>query len=114
MSGSKLSNHLGVFPAFESDRRNSFEERANAMLAAVGYNFHLLLRWFASLLRALIQALLLTDLAPLTAWLFHESSERFSLMNSSMVINGCPMILVPMSSVPLSNPSRWSILAAAM
>jgi hypothetical protein len=46
----------------------------------------------------------------LNSWLFHESSERFSLMNSSMVINGRPMILVPMSSVPLSNPSCWSIL----
>jgi IS5 family transposase len=34
-------------------------DRANAVLAAVGYNFHLLLRWFAALLRALIQALLL-------------------------------------------------------
>jgi IS5 family transposase len=29
----------------------------NAVLAAVGYNFHLLLRWFAAFLRALIQAL---------------------------------------------------------
>jgi hypothetical protein len=26
----------------------------------------------------------------LNSWLFHESSERFSLMNSSMVINGRP------------------------
>jgi IS5 family transposase len=29
----------------------------NAVLAAAGYNFHLLLRWFATLLRALIQML---------------------------------------------------------
>jgi IS5 family transposase len=39
-------------------------DRANAILSAVGYNFHLLLRWFAALLRALIQALLLTDPRP--------------------------------------------------
>ena len=33
-------------------------DRANAVLAAAGYNFGLLLRWFEALLRALIQALL--------------------------------------------------------
>jgi transposase, IS5 family len=33
-------------------------DRANAVLAAAGYNFALLLRWLARLLRALIQALL--------------------------------------------------------
>ena len=33
-------------------------DRANAVLAAAGYNFHLLLRWFEALLRALIRALL--------------------------------------------------------
>lgn len=30
-------------------------DRSNAILAAAGYNFHLLLRWFAELLRALFQ-----------------------------------------------------------
>jgi len=34
-------------------------DRSNAVLAAAGYNFSLLLRWLARLLRALIQALLL-------------------------------------------------------
>ena len=42
-------------------------DRANAILAAAGYNFHLLLRWLAELLRALIAALLNTRLSPQTA-----------------------------------------------
>ena len=33
-------------------------DRANAVLAAAGYNFILLVRWFEALLRALIAALL--------------------------------------------------------
>ena len=33
-------------------------ERANAVLAAAGYNFSLLIRWLEALLRALIQAAL--------------------------------------------------------
>jgi transposase, IS5 family len=33
-------------------------DRANAVLAAAGYNFALLLRWLARLLRALIQTLI--------------------------------------------------------
>jgi transposase, IS5 family len=32
-------------------------DRINAVLAAAGYNFSLLLRWLARLLRALLQAL---------------------------------------------------------
>lgn len=32
-------------------------DRANAVLAAAGYNFALLLRWLRRLLRALLQAL---------------------------------------------------------
>jgi IS5 family transposase len=32
-------------------------DRANAVLAAAGFNFHLLLRWFERLLRALLQML---------------------------------------------------------
>jgi transposase, IS5 family len=39
-------------------------DRANAILAAAGYNFSLLLRWLAELLRALI--LLLTATRPIT------------------------------------------------
>jgi hypothetical protein len=35
-------------------------DRINAVLAAAGYNFGLLLRWLKALLRALIQALLAT------------------------------------------------------
>jgi IS5 family transposase len=38
-------------------------DRANAVLAAAGYNFGLLLRWFAALLRALIQVLLRPNFA---------------------------------------------------
>ncbi len=41
-------------------------DRANAALAAAGYNFSLLLRWFAALLRALIQAMLRAALTPQT------------------------------------------------
>jgi transposase, IS5 family len=35
-------------------------DRSNAVLAAAGYNFSLLLRWLAALLRALIAALFAT------------------------------------------------------
>jgi IS5 family transposase len=38
-------------------------DRANPVLAAAGYNFSLLLRWFEALLRALIEALLRTPIA---------------------------------------------------
>ena len=33
-------------------------DRINALLAAVGFNFHLILRWLAALLRAFLNALL--------------------------------------------------------
>ena len=39
-------------------------DRTNAVLAAAGYNFSLLIRWFETLLRALIQALLRASLRP--------------------------------------------------
>ena len=39
-------------------------DRANAVLAAAGYNFSLLIRWFEALLRASIQALLRVTRAP--------------------------------------------------
>jgi IS5 family transposase len=42
-------------------------DRANAVLAAAGYNFGLLLRWFKALLRALITALLRAGNMPQTA-----------------------------------------------
>ena len=42
-------------------------DRANAVLAAAGYNFSLLLRWFEALLRALIKLLLRAPIAPQTA-----------------------------------------------
>jgi IS5 family transposase len=42
-------------------------DRANAVLAAAGYNFSLLLRWLERLLRALFQALLTTTANPLPA-----------------------------------------------
>jgi len=38
-------------------------DRANAILAAAGYNFSLLLRWLRRLLRALIEALFPTPIA---------------------------------------------------
>ena len=41
-------------------------DRINAVLAAAGYNFGLLLRWLARLLRALVQALLATPPRPQT------------------------------------------------
>ena len=37
---------------------------ANAVLAAAGYNFSLLLRWFEALLRALIQTLIRAHCTP--------------------------------------------------
>jgi IS5 family transposase len=40
-----------------SDLRGRDGDRINAVLAAAGYNFGLLLRWLARLLRALFQAL---------------------------------------------------------
>ncbi len=40
---------------------------ANAVLAAAGYNFSLLIRWFEALLRALIAAILRTAFTPQTA-----------------------------------------------
>ena len=39
-------------------------DRANAVLAAAGYNFSLLLRWLARLLRALLRALLAARPSP--------------------------------------------------
>ena len=42
-------------------------DRANAVLAAAGYNFSLLIRWFEALLRALIAAILRAALTPQTA-----------------------------------------------
>ena len=39
-------------------------DRINAVLAAAGYSFSLLLRWFEALLRALIAALLRSGAAP--------------------------------------------------
>ncbi|HXR86164.1 MAG TPA: transposase, partial [Stellaceae bacterium] len=41
-------------------------DRINAMLAAAGYNFGLLLRWLAELLRALIAMLAVASLRPQT------------------------------------------------
>ena len=41
-------------------------DRANSVLAAAGYNFHLLLRWFEALLRTLIRVLLTNLVAPQT------------------------------------------------
>jgi IS5 family transposase len=32
-------------------------DRINAVMAAAGFNFHLLIRWFTALLRAIIQAI---------------------------------------------------------
>jgi len=39
-------------------------DRINAVLAAAGFNFHLLLRWLAALLRALLLAALRPLLSP--------------------------------------------------
>ncbi len=41
-------------------------DRANAVLAAAGYNFSLLIRWFEALLRALIATILRAALTPQT------------------------------------------------
>lgn len=39
-------------------------DRANAVLAAAGYNFSLLIRWFEALLRALLAALFAPRITP--------------------------------------------------
>ncbi len=41
-------------------------DRANAILAAAGFNFSLLIRWFEALLRALVKALLRARFTPQT------------------------------------------------
>ena len=43
-------------------------DRINAVLAAAGYNFSLLLRWLAELLRALILKLVRTNPAAQALW----------------------------------------------
>ena len=52
------------------DHRNYLKghegDRANAVLAAAGYNFSLLIRWFEALLRAFIAALLRAGFMPQT------------------------------------------------
>ena len=59
--------HLKADDRMDRNYLAGFEgDRANAVLAAV-YNFRLLLRWLALLLRALIQLALLTPLATLPA-----------------------------------------------
>ena len=42
-------------------------DRINAVLAAAGFNFHLLLRWLAALLRAIVLAALQSLISPQTA-----------------------------------------------
>ena len=42
-------------------------DRANPILAAAGYNFHLLRRWLAELLCAFIQTLIFSPRSPRTA-----------------------------------------------
>ncbi len=36
-------------------------DRINAVMAAAGFNFHLLIRWFNALLRSIIQAIFQQD-----------------------------------------------------
>ena len=59
---------IGHFNAERRMGRNYLKgrggERANAMLAAAGYNLNLLVRWFEALLRALIAAVFPTKRAP--------------------------------------------------
>ena len=59
---------IGHVKAEHRMRRNYLKgragDRANAVLAAAGYNFSLLLRWFARLLRALLLALLRSPIIP--------------------------------------------------
>ncbi len=50
-----------------NDLKGRDGDRANTVLAAAGYNFHLLLRWFEALLRALIRTLLTNPIADQTA-----------------------------------------------
>ena len=50
-------------------------DRINAVLAAAGYNFGLLLRWLAALLRALVQAIAETLRSPLIAEIRRNASS---------------------------------------
>ena len=49
-------------------------DAVNAVLAAAGYNFHLLLRWLAQLLRALFRVLAMTASAPTISAQAHQSA----------------------------------------
>ena len=61
---------IGHMKAEHSMDRNHLKgrdgDRINAVLAAAGYNFALLIRWFEALWRALFRALARTALAPQT------------------------------------------------
>ncbi len=55
--GRKLIGHLKAEHRMDRNYLKGQDgDRINAVLAAAGFNFHLLLRWFAALLRAWIQA----------------------------------------------------------
>ena len=64
---SPLTDGLYIKPWAFQGARSILDTTANAILAAAGYNFGLLLRWREALLRALIQKLLGTDPAPQSA-----------------------------------------------
>jgi transposase, IS5 family len=53
----KEGHHLG-----RNHLKGREGDRANAVLAAAGYNFHLLLRWLAAILCTLVQALIARDI----------------------------------------------------
>jgi hypothetical protein len=62
--GEPVIGHLKADDRMDRNYLAGFEgDHANAVLAAAGYNFRLLLRWLALLLRALIQLAMLTPLA---------------------------------------------------
>ena len=81
-------------------------DRINAVLAAAGYNFALLLRWFKALLRALITAL---PRAPFT----HQTARKSVSEDSSQttdLTSSHPTNVATSSPVPDMNPSDRKML----
>ena len=77
-------------------------DRANAALAAAGYNFGLLLRWLQVLLRALIQTLLRTE--PNPAGLKIDQPRYFA-----DDLEGCAMGPVLHSCAKTTDPGRQAL-----
>jgi hypothetical protein len=66
-------------------------DRINAVLAAAGYNFSLLLRWFQELLRALL-LILRRGLPPLCQSGHQKCSSRTAILSQILTLYSRPII----------------------